>query len=112
MSGLAAERCRACRPGTPPLDVPEIDALRRELDPGWSVEEGRVLRRSLRFPDFARATACAVEIALVAQAEDHHPDLRLGWGHLDVELTTHAIGGLSRNDFVLAAKIDRIVAAR
>jgi 4a-hydroxytetrahydrobiopterin dehydratase len=110
MSPLAAERCEACRPGTPPLGGEELQRLRGELDPGWTVVDDKRLQRQLRFPDFVRAAGRAVEVALLAQAEDHHPDLRLGWGYLEIELSTHSIGGLSRNDFILAAKIDRLQA--
>ncbi len=111
MSPLAAERCEACRPGTPPLEGQELRLLQEELAPGWKVEEGRRLHQRLRFPDFVRAAGRAVEVALLAQAEDHHPDLRLGWGYLEIELSTHSIGGLSRNDFILAAKIDGLQAS-
>jgi 4a-hydroxytetrahydrobiopterin dehydratase len=110
MSALAGERCQACRPGTPPLEGEELERLRGELDREWAVDDGKRLRRRLPFPDFVRAAGRAVEVALIAQAEDHHPDLRLGWGYLEIELSTHSIGGLSRNDFILAAKIDQLLA--
>jgi len=106
-SALAAERCQSCHPGTPRVEGEERARLLAELDPEWRVEEGK-LRRRLGHPDFVRAAGRAVEVALLAQAEDHHPDLRLGWGYLEIELSTHAIGGLSRNDFILAAKIDAL----
>ena len=107
MSTLVNEHCAECRPGTPPLEGEELERLRAELGPGWRVEGG-VLRRRLRFPDFVRAFGRASQVALVAEAEGHHPDMTVGWGYLEVALTTHAIGGLSRNDFVLAAKIDAL----
>jgi 4a-hydroxytetrahydrobiopterin dehydratase len=107
MSALAGERCQSCHPGTPPVEGEELERLHAQLRPEWSVD-GSVLRRRLQFPDFVRAAGRAVEVALLAQSEDHHPDLRLGWGYLEVELSTHAIGGLSRNDFILAAKIDAL----
>jgi 4a-hydroxytetrahydrobiopterin dehydratase len=108
VSPLATERCAACRPGTPPVTGEELERLQGELDPAWTVEEGKRLRRRMGFPDFVRAAGRAVEVALLAQAEDHHPDLRVGWGYLEIELITHSIGGLSRNDFILAAKIDML----
>ncbi len=107
MSPLAGERCEACHSGTPRVEGEELERLRGELGPDWRVEEGR-LRRRMRFPDFVRAAGRAMEVALLAEAEGHHPDLGLGWGYLEIELSTHAIGGLSRNDFILAAKIDSL----
>jgi 4a-hydroxytetrahydrobiopterin dehydratase len=107
MSRLAAERCQACTAQTPRVEGEELERLGAELGPGWSVDPQR-LRRRLRFPDFVRAAGRAMEVALIAEAEGHHPDLRLGWGYLEIELSTHAIGGLSRNDFILAAKIDAL----
>jgi len=105
---LAAQRCEACTGETPRLQPDEIDRLRTELDAGWDVVDGRKLFRRFAFKDFARAFAFAAKVAELAEQEGHHPDLRVGWGYLEVETTTHAIGGLSRNDFILAAKIDRL----
>jgi 4a-hydroxytetrahydrobiopterin dehydratase len=80
--------------------------LLSELHGDWRVED-RVLRRNFKFANFASAFTVATRLALLAEREGHYPDLRLGWGYLVVELTTHAVGGLTRNDFILAAKIDR-----
>ena len=60
----------------------------------------------MRFGDFAAAFATATRIAIIAEGEGHHPDMAVGWGRLEIELTTHAVKGLTRNDFILAAKID------
>lgn len=75
--------------------------------PGWSLRDGALFRR-LEFADFATALAFANEIGQIAEEEGHHPDLRLGWGYVEVELSTHAIAGLSENDFILAAKISKL----
>ena len=107
MNPLVNEHCQACHAGTPRVEGEERQRLGSQLGPGWTVGEDRLSRR-LRFPDFVRAAGRAFEVALLAEAEGHHPDLRLGWGYLEVELTTHAIRGLSRNDFILAAKIDAL----
>lgn len=107
MGTLAGERCEACHAGTPKVEGEELAALRRELSAEWQVADSR-LRRRLRFPDFVHAFSRASAVAMVAEAEGHHPDLRVGWGYLEIELSTHAIGGLSRNDFILAAKIDAL----
>jgi len=112
MSALAQERCQACHPGTPALRREEIDALRREV-PEWRVEEvdgvPRLVRR-FAFPDFRRALEFAVRVGELAEAEGHHPLLVVEWGATTVAWWTHAIGGLHRNDFVMAAKTDRLYA--
>ena len=76
--------------------------------PDWAVVDERRLTRTFRFDDFAGPMGLANRIAEVAEAEGHHPDLHVHWGRLEVEITTHAIRGLSENDFILAAKIDRL----
>lgn len=108
MTQLAAQRCQVCTPQTPVLTAPEVDALRGELHSDWAVVDGRVLHREMRFQDFRSAFARASQIAEIAEEEGHHPDLHIGWGRLGVDLTTHAAHGLTRNDFVLAAKIDAL----
>jgi 4a-hydroxytetrahydrobiopterin dehydratase len=108
MSGLAGQRCEACTGETPHLQRADIDSLRHEIASEWSVTNDRKLVRRYRFRDFAGAFAFAGRVAEVAEEQGHHPDLRLGWGYVEIELTTHAVGGLSRNDFIMAAKIDRL----
>jgi len=106
---LAERHCVVCLPGTPTLPQPEIDELLRELK-GWSVvqSEGHlVLTRTLRFKGFMPGVELVDRIALIAETEGHHPDLHLSYGSLKVDLWTHAAGGLTENDFVLAAKIDK-----
>ena len=80
-----------------------------ELHEDWMlVDEAHLLVREFRFKDFAQAMSFANKIAAVAEAEQHHPDLSIAWGSVSVELSTHAIGGLSENDFILASKVDQI----
>lgn len=105
---LADRRCVPCKKGTPALTPREYEALLAELD-DWSVIEGRYLARELRFKDFAEALAFVNDVGAVAEAEGHHPDIHLGWGRVKIDLWTHTIDGLSQADFVLAAKIDRIL---
>lgn len=109
---LAAERCSACRPGTPPATPEEVASLLAKL-PGWRiVERDGVprLERVFSFPDFARALAFTVHVGALAEAEGHHPALLTEWGRVTVSWWTHAIGGLHRNDFVMAAKTDAAAA--
>jgi 4a-hydroxytetrahydrobiopterin dehydratase len=102
-----------CRPGTPHLTDAEAAALAPEVDPAWEVVGGHEkLRRRVKTADFGEAMAVAVRVGYLAEAEGHHPDLHVHWGRLVVDLTTHAAKGLTRNDFVLAAKIDRILTER
>jgi 4a-hydroxytetrahydrobiopterin dehydratase len=107
---LADERCEVCRPGMPHLSDEEASGLMGEVDPAWEIVGGHSkLRRRVKTVDFGDSMSKAVAIGFVAEAEGHHPDLHVHWGRLVVDLTTHAAEGLTRNDFVLAAKIDRIL---
>ena len=105
---LARERCEACTGSTPRVGADEARTLAAELSADWEVAEDR-LRRRVRTGDFASALALTTHVGMIAEAEGHHPDVCLGWGRLEIELTTHAIHGLSRNDFIVAAKLDRIL---
>ena len=107
MPGLAAQHCEACTGETPRLTPAEIEQLSSEISPDWRVD-GNSLTRKLRFKNFVAAFSRATAVAMIAEREGHHPEMVIGWGHLDIELTTHAIGALSRNDFILAAKIDAL----
>jgi 4a-hydroxytetrahydrobiopterin dehydratase len=80
--------------------------------PDWELREGKSIRRRFRFGSFIENVAFVNKIASIAEAEDHHPDLRISYDRLTVDLTTHAIKGLSENDFILAAKIDEAYAER
>jgi len=110
MTDLKLETCTACRGGEPTLTDAELAALLPAV-PAWRVLERdgvRHLAREFKFADFRAAMAFAVRIGEVAEREGHHPDLHVAWGRVGVETWTHAIGGLHRNDFVLAAKIDAL----
>ncbi|HXO19158.1 MAG TPA: 4a-hydroxytetrahydrobiopterin dehydratase [Thermoanaerobaculia bacterium] len=106
MSDLAAAKCVPCEKGTPPLREDEVKALLAQL-PGWQVVDGE-LRKEYRFPDFRQALDFVNRLGEVAEGEGHHPDIALGWGRVGVALSTHSIGGLSRNDFIVAAKADQV----
>ncbi len=110
---LAERRCVPCEAGVPPLTAEQAAPLLAQLD-GWQVEDagGHLqLARAFRFPDFMAAVDFVNRITPIAEAEGHHPDLLVTWGRVRVQLWTHAAGGLTENDFVLAAKIDRLATA-
>jgi 4a-hydroxytetrahydrobiopterin dehydratase len=104
---LAEEKCVPCHKGTPPLPAVEAKALLAELGAGWELDAAGHVTRDFRFKDFAGALVFANAVGKIADAEGHHPELHVGWGHCRVEIWTHAIQGLSRSDFVLAAKAAR-----
>jgi 4a-hydroxytetrahydrobiopterin dehydratase len=108
MTGLAKERCIPCHSGVNPLAEAEARALLAEV-PHWrlAAEPSRI-ERGWRFKDFATALAFLEKVAAVAEASGHHPDIAFGWGYAAISLHTHAIRGLHRNDFILAARIDAL----
>ena len=106
---LSDRHCAPCRGGTPPLAGEQLRRFQNQL-PGWQVADERQLVKSFAFPDFKSALSFVDRIGAVAEQEGHHPDLYLTWGRVDVRLWTHAIDGLSESDFILAAKIDRLLA--
>ena len=109
MSELAARRCKPCEGGMPPLTAAEAQRLLAQIAGGWALtQNGLVLRREFRFRDFYRTMSFVNALAHVANIEDHHPDLEVGYNYCHVTFTTHAIRGLSENDFVCAAKVDLI----
>ncbi len=109
LNDLTAKKCKPCEGGVKPFS-PEMsrDYVRRL--PGWQLSaDGKLISREYAMKNFRTAVNCINAIAEVAETEDHHPDLHLtGYRKLNVELTTHAIGGLSENDFILAAKIEAL----
>jgi 4a-hydroxytetrahydrobiopterin dehydratase len=107
VSTLASEHCEACEKGTPPLAEDEAATLAAEV-PAWDRDGNQKLRREFTFDNFRDAFGFVARAALVAEAEFHHPDIELGWGRAAFELTTHAASGLTRNDFVMAAKLDSL----
>ena len=102
---LARAHCEACAPGTPPLPEEEAAELSSEV-PAWERDGNRSLRREFSFPDFRDAFGFVARVALIAEAEGHHPDIEFGWGYARLKIYTHAVDGLSESDFILAARID------
>jgi len=104
---LARERCAEIRAGTPPLTKDEAGSLAAGVAGEWQIDD-RAIRREFTFKTFNAAFGLATRIALLAESQGHHPELEVGWGRLVVRLSTHSVGGLSRNDFIMAARIDRL----
>lgn len=105
---LTEEKCIPCKGGEPPLGPEEARALHIQV-PEWTLHE-KSLEREFTFKDFREAIAFINRVADIAEAEGHHPDISIFYNKVRLELSTHKIGGLSRNDFILAAKIDQVVA--
>jgi len=104
---LLQKKCRPCEGGMPPMDEKTVQTLLAKI-PNWRLENG-ALQRAFTFKNFYETMALANAIAWVAHQEDHHPDMTIGYNTLVVCYMTHAIGGLSENDFICAAKINALV---
>lgn len=109
MTDLSKKKCVPCEGGIPPLPREKAEAYLKEM-PDWKLSaDGKSIRADYLMKDFMAAVEFVNTIAQVAESEDHHPDIHLaGYRKLAIELSTHAIGGLSENDFILAAKIDQL----
>jgi 4a-hydroxytetrahydrobiopterin dehydratase len=106
---LLEQKCVPCEGGTMPLTIPEAQKLLQEI-PSWTLSpDVKNLSKSFKFKDFAEALAFTNKVGAIAEGEGHHPDIDLHWGRVGVSLTTHAIGGLSVNDFILAAKVEKLM---
>jgi 4a-hydroxytetrahydrobiopterin dehydratase len=109
VSELATRRCKPCEGGIPALTPVEATQLLTQISGEWVLtENAHAIRREFRFRDFYRTMSFVNALAHLANIEDHHPDLEVGYNYCRVTYTTHAIRGLSENDFVCAAKVDLI----
>ena len=105
---LTDKKCVPCEGGVPPLPAEEAANLLKQLHSDWQItDDGTTLTRRLTFKGFAKPLLHANMAAFVGDQEGHHPDIAFGWGYTEVKFTTHAIGGLTENDFICAAKFDR-----
>jgi len=102
------KKCVPCEAGSPRKTPAEVDEALRSLD-GWEAQDGKTrIHKQYRFKDFVEAMRFVNALAALAESEGHHPDFIVHWNTVDVSLWTHAIGGLSENDFIVAAKLDRL----
>ncbi len=103
---LGKKKCKPCEGGIPPLDEKEISEYMTQIKDGWIVAGNKKITKEYSFVNFSHTMAFVNKVAELAEDEDHHPDMHVSYGKVLIELSTHAIGGLSENDFILAFKID------
>ncbi len=103
---LTNKQCKPCEGGVPPLPQDEITAMMKQLD-GWA-QHGSSIGKTFEFKNYYQTMAFVNAVAWLSHREDHHPDLNVGYNKCRVEYSTHAIGGLSENDFICAAKVDAL----
>jgi len=111
MSELASKSCVPCRGEVPPLKGKELSAIHTQLPESadWKVVKEHHITRTFTFPDFKQALDFVNRVGAVAEEQGHHPDILLTWGKVEITLWTHKIGGLTESDFIMAAKIDRLL---
>ena len=114
MKRLEEEKCVPCEGGVLPFDISEIHKYQKKVD-GWDIinNEKKIffLEKIFKFKNFLESQKFVNEVGKISEEEGHHPDISFGWGYAEIKITTHAIEGLSENDFILAAKIDQLINA-
>lgn len=108
-SGLAEKKCIPCEGDVPSLNEDEIRKLEKEISGDWKVVGNKKIVRQFSFVNYKHTMDFVNRVAEIAEQEGHHPDMHVFYGRVEIELMTHAIDGLTENDFILAAKIDRIM---
>ena len=110
MASLSGKHCVPCEGGASPLDKDTVNELMKEINKEWQLHEGhKEIRRLFKFSDFHKTMDFVNNVASIAHREDHHPDMEISYNRCLVRYSTHAIGGLSTNDFICAASIDALV---
>ena len=112
MTELTNKKCVPCEGGISPLVIKEIHKYQKKVD-GWDItkdlDEIFYLKKKFNFKNFMESLKFINSVGKISEEEGHHPDIIFGWGYAEIKITTHAIKGLSENDFILAAKIDKII---
>lgn len=109
---LDKKKCIPCSGEVPPLAIEEITKLKQEISREWELTHDNTrLMRKLKFKNFKTPMDLAVRIGELAEEQWHHPELCVGWGHLEIEIWTHKINALVESDFIFAAKVDQILAS-
>jgi 4a-hydroxytetrahydrobiopterin dehydratase len=108
---LLNKKCVPCEGGVVPFDISDIHKYQKKVD-GWDIIKNNkdiyFLEKNFKFKNFEKSQNFVNEVGKISEQEGHHPDISFGWGYAKINITTHAIEGLSVNDFILAAKIDQI----
>ena len=111
MNKLLEKKCVPCEGGVVPFDISEIHKYQKMVD-GWNITKDKkdiyFLEKQFSFKNFLDSQKFVNEVGKISEEEGHHPEITFGWGYAKINITTHAIEGLSENDFILAAKIDKI----
>ena len=105
---LAKMECKSCAGGPSLLKGDALQQMRDQLDGNWNVVDGQRLERRFKFPNFIEALQFADRVGEIAEQQQHHPDIYITYGEVLIQIWTHSVGGLTENDFILAAKIDQI----
>ncbi len=108
MAALAEKECASCKGAVAPLKGPALTKLARELNGGWKVVKKHHLEKEYKFKDFREALDFTNKVGELAETQGHHPDIYLAWGKVKLTMWTHTVDGLTENDFVFAAKADRL----
>ena len=110
MSDLLNKKCIPCEGGVVPFDISEIHKYQKKVD-GWQIIQNDknifFIEKNFNFKNFLESQKFVNKVSKISEEEGHHPDILFGWGYAKITITTHAIEGLSENDFILAAKIDK-----
>lgn len=105
---LTNRKCKPCEGGVPPLKQEEAERFLKQLEPSWQLIDNKI-SRTFSFKNYYQTMAFVNAVAWISHQEDHHPDMVVGYNQCRVEYTTHAISGLSENDFICAAKVDMLL---
>lgn len=105
---LNKKKCVPCEGGVQPFSVDKINGFKTKISPEWEIVDNKRIKKEFPFDNFVQGMEFAGKVAALAEEEQHHPDLCIHYSGVDVNFTTHAIGGLSENDFIMAAKVDEI----
>ena len=108
LNELRQQNCKPLKGKENAVAAAKAHEMIKEL-PGWELsDEGDLIEKTYKFPDFAKALAFVNEVGAIAERENHHPDIELGWGKVVLKFSTHDVGGLSMNDFISAAKVEAV----
>ena len=112
LNELTNKKCVRCESKTPPLEKIELQSYLKKLRTSWELIDGKKIKHAFIFKTFPEAISFVDRVAEIAEAEGHHPNIQIYYNKVVIELRTHSVGGLSENDFILAAKFETILSPR